>query len=96
MKYFELNKNDQNILDDFETGRLKRVKNMKRESLRYRQFARATLNKTRNINIRVSDRDLQKIRALAVERGLPYQTLISALLHQYSTQRMNITDRELA
>lgn len=96
MKYFELDQNEQRVLKDFETGRLRRVRNMKRESLRYRQFARATLNKTRNINIRVSDRDLQKIRALAVARGLPYQTLISALLHQYSTNKSSSLDRELA
>lgn len=96
MKYFELDKNEQRLLKDFESGSLKRVKNMKRESLRYRQSARATLNKTRSINIRVSDRDLQKIRVLAVARGLPYQTLISALLHQYSTRDSSARDRELA
>lgn len=86
MKYFELNKNEEKILKDFEAGKLKSVKNVKKSALRYKQYAKETLNKTRNINIRVSSRDLQKIKALSVKKCLPYQTLISSLLHQYSTE----------
>ena len=83
MKYFELDKNEEKILKDFEAGKLKPVKNVKKSALRYRQYAKETLNKTRNINIRVSSRDLQKIRAMSIEKGLPYQTLMSSLLHQH-------------
>ena len=84
MKYFELDKKEEKILKDFESGKLKRVRNAKKEVSRYRQYAKQTLNKARNINIRISDRDLQKIKALAAKKGLPYQTLISSLLHQQS------------
>ncbi|MCH8986918.1 hypothetical protein IIA94_01980 [Patescibacteria group bacterium] len=86
MKYFELDKNENKILEDFEAGKLKGVKNRKKETARYQQYAKSTLSKTRNINIRLSHRDLQKIKALATEKGLPYQTLISSLLHQYSNR----------
>lgn len=84
MKYFELDKNETKLLKEFEAGELKTVKNAKKEASRYEQYARNTLSKTRNINIRLSDRALQKIKALAAQKGLPYQTLISSLLHQYS------------
>lgn len=84
MKYFELDKNETKLLKEFEAGELRGVKNMKKEVSRYRQYAQNTLSKTRNINIRLSDRVLQKIKALAVQKGLPYQTFISSLLHQYS------------
>ena len=85
MKYFELDKNEKKISNDFEAGKLKSIKDTPREFTRYRQYARQTLVKAKNINIRLSRADLQKIRALAAGRGLPYQTLISSLLHQYST-----------
>lgn len=37
---------------------------------------------TRNINIRLSERDLFKLKAKAIEEGLPYQTLASSILHK--------------
>jgi len=86
MKFFELDKKEKEILKDFEAGKLKSIKGAKKQ-VQYQEYARQTLNKTRNINIRIPHGDLQKIKALAAEKGLPYQTLISSLLHQYSRQR---------
>ena len=86
MKYYELDKEEEEILKAYEKGEFKSVKNLEKEKKRYQQIAQATLNKTRNINIRLSERDLQKIKALAMEKGLPYQTFVSSLLHQYSTR----------
>lgn len=48
--------------------------------------AKATLNKTRNINIRLSERDLYKLKAKAIEEGMPYQTLASSILHKAATK----------
>lgn len=84
MKYYELDKNERKLLRDFEKDAFRSVKSVKSEQARYKQYARHTLNKARNINIRLSDRDLQKIKALAAQKGLPYQTFISSLIHQYS------------
>lgn len=84
MKYFELNKNEKRILKDFEEGKFKKAPASKKEIALYRQYAKETLNKSKNINIRISHKDLQKIRAQAIEKGIPYQTLVSSILHQYS------------
>ncbi len=83
MKYFELEKNEEQILKDVELGKLKPVKDVKKESKKYRGYAKQTLNKLKNINIRISSRDLQKIKAKAVQKGMPYQTLVSSTLHQH-------------
>ncbi|MGH7196114.1 MAG: hypothetical protein ACREGA_05070 [Candidatus Saccharimonadales bacterium] len=48
------------------------------------QSASSTLNKTRNINIRLAERDLQKLKARAVQEGIPYQTLAASILHKSS------------
>ena len=42
-------------------------------------------NKKRNINIRISAHDLEKIRQRSTEEGIPYQTLISSIIHKYIT-----------
>jgi len=48
----------------------------KKEKKQYEEFARNSLTKQKRINIRMTERDLKKIRAKAVEEGLPYQSLI--------------------
>lgn len=82
-----LNKEEKDILKDFELGKFKSVRNVKNKKEEYLQHARFTLSKTRNINIRISEKDFRKVKALAAERGLPYQTFISSLLHQYSNKK---------
>jgi len=55
------------------------------EKRRIQAIAKATLDKTRNINIRLSERDVLKLKAKAIEEGMPYQTLVSSVLHKYTT-----------
>lgn len=45
--------------------------------------AQTTLKKNQRINIRLSDHDLLGLKRRAAELGLPYQTLISGLIHQF-------------
>jgi hypothetical protein len=51
MKYFELDKNENKVLEDFEADKFKSVKSGKKEAVRYQQYAKNALSKTRNINI---------------------------------------------
>ena len=88
MEYFELNKNEEKIIKDFEKGNFKRISGFGKEKTRYKEYAKDSLNKVKNINIRISKKDLQKIKTKAIEKGMPYQTLVSSILHQYSDERM--------
>lgn len=87
MKNIKLDKEEKEILKAFEKGEFKLVKNTQQEKKRFQQYARNTLSKAKSINIRISEKDLQKIKAIAAERGLPYQTFISSLIHQHSSRR---------
>ena len=44
--------------------------------------------KSRNINIRLSEPTLAELKKRAEEEGLPYQTLVSSILHKYVTNRL--------
>jgi predicted DNA binding CopG/RHH family protein len=44
--------------------------------------------KTKNINIRISQQDLENLRRSALQEGIPYQTLISSVLHKYLSGRL--------
>ena len=85
-KYYELDTDEKKVLADFEHDKLVSVKNKKKELARYRSYAKASLNQTRNINIRLPERDLQNLKAKAAQKGLPYQTLVSSVLRQYTSR----------
>lgn len=87
MKKSTLSKEEKKILQDFESGKLKRVKSARKDEMRYEDYAEYTLRKSKSINIRLPEKDLLQLKAIAAAKGLPYQTLISSLLHQYSADK---------
>jgi predicted DNA binding CopG/RHH family protein len=62
----------------------------KKEKKQYQEYARYSLNKRKRINIRMTERDLKKIRAKAIEEGIPYQSLISMLIHKYNEGKISV------
>lgn len=55
-----------------------------------KKAAKAYLDKTRAISIRLSQRDLEALRSRAREVGIPYQSLIGSLVHQYAEGKIKI------
>jgi predicted DNA binding CopG/RHH family protein len=82
MKYFELAKDEKDILEDFERGDWSAIKSPAEKS-RYQEYVSSSLQKTKNINIRLSEDDLLRLRARALREGIPYQTYIASLLHKH-------------
>lgn len=77
----KLNKEEKEILQSFEAGEFKSVLTTKqRKAL---QAAAGTFKKNKRINIRISERDLNALQRRALEEGIPYQTLVSSILHKY-------------
>jgi len=51
--------------------------------------ARATMSPPKKqISARLSERDLTRLKARALEKGIPYQTLLSSIVHQYVEGRL--------
>jgi predicted DNA binding CopG/RHH family protein len=80
--------NETEILKAFEEGKLRSVAT-KAELARLKAAARATSIKDRRVNIRLSSIDLRDIQARALEEGVPYQTLITSVLHKYVSGRIS-------
>ncbi|MBT8123994.1 MAG: hypothetical protein KJO81_04125 [Gammaproteobacteria bacterium] len=77
-----LSKEEKAILKDFEAGEFKSVLTPKRKRM-LQAAAEETFKKNKRINIRISERDLQALQRRAMEEGMPYQTLVSSVLHKY-------------
>lgn len=76
------------LIDSVEKGEWTRIPGFPREAARYQAAARATLKKDKRVNIRMAERDLVRFQKTAVHEGLPYQTLISSVLHKYINGRL--------
>jgi predicted DNA binding CopG/RHH family protein len=88
MAKIKLDKEEKDLLDSYERGEWKSVKNLKKEIEKHRGYARQTLKKDKRVNIRISSMVLDEIQTRAVEDGMPYQTLISSILYRFVTGRL--------
>lgn len=84
----QLNSEERDILEKFERGELRPASNVEHEIKQARQAARNTFNKTRRVNLRVTERDFSLAHARAREEGIPYQTLLSSVIHKYLSGRL--------
>ena len=76
-----LDEYESEILEAFESGKLKPVKSQND----FQKIARNTMRKNRKINIRISENDLSALQRRAAREGLPYQTLIGSVLHKFAS-----------
>ncbi|MBI2441566.1 MAG: antitoxin [Lentisphaerae bacterium] len=85
MKKILLTKEEAALEHEIEAGEWVAVPNMAEETRNYQAHARNALKKLKKINIRMSDWDYNNIKLRAVQEGLPYQTLVSSIIHKYLT-----------
>ncbi len=83
-----LDREEMEILEQYERGEFKSVPNMEQAIEWAREAARNTLKKTKRVNLRVTERDFDLAHARAREEGIPYQTLLSSVIHKYLRGRL--------
>ena len=76
------------IKESLENNEWQSVENIDEQIKEHQKIAKNTMKKDKRINIRISSKDLEMIKTTAVELGLPYQTLVSSILHQYVTGKL--------
>ena len=79
---------EREILDAFENGMLVRSGDLDQIRNEAQIAAGNTLRKTKRINLRISERDLELARIRALEEGLPYQTMLSSVVHKSLAGRL--------
>lgn len=79
----KLNSEEKEVLEAFESGKLRRVKGASEKIAEHQNAAEATFKKDARINIRLSSRDLRALQARALQEGIPYQALVSSVLHKF-------------
>jgi len=90
----KLDEYEKELLELDETGKIQFNKVDPEERSALMAAARETLQKDKRINIRMSGRDLLSLKRKANRFGMPYQTLISSILHQYVSGDLKPTQVE--
>jgi predicted DNA binding CopG/RHH family protein len=83
MKKILFDEEEKDILESYERGEWRPIKKPRAEIRKLRDYARNTLQKDKRINIRMSSKDLDQVQAIAAQEGIPYQTMISSIIHKY-------------
>jgi predicted DNA binding CopG/RHH family protein len=85
---YNLSKEEKELLESYEADEWQQVDDLENEMPRYQQYASATFKKDKRVNIRISTKNLEALQKKALEEGIPYQTLISSVLHKYINERL--------
>lgn len=83
MRDNNLDKEERELLESIESGQWKSTKHARADIKKYAKYAKETLRKDQRVSIRMSRQDFLGIQAKAVNEGIPYQTLITSLIHKY-------------
>ena len=82
-----IDEEEKELKKSIENDEWKEIESSERLINEARQYAEATIKKDKRMNIRISERDLKNLKIRALEEGIPYQTLVSMVLHKYLTGR---------
>ncbi len=78
-----IDQEEKELMESIERDEWQPVKNIEPGKEQAMAAARNTLKKDKRINLRLTQKDYHQIQIKAIEEGLPYQTLISSLVHKY-------------
>lgn len=90
MKTPKLDSEERTLLEELEKNEWKSVVASPEDLAQFKQAAHNTLKKDKRVNIRISERDLSSIQKIALEEGIPYQTLIASVLHKYVNKKIEV------
>ena len=78
-----IDQEEKDLIESIERDEWRPVKNINQEKEKAIAAARNTLKKDKRINLRLTQKDYHQIQIRAIEEGIPYQTLISSIVHKY-------------
>ena len=79
---------EKELFESVERGEWKSVDHLENEIAMAREAAESTYGKDQRMNIRISSRDMGRLKVRAREEGIPYQTLVSSIIHRYLAGRL--------
>ncbi len=90
MKNPKLNDYEKEIIDSLESNEWKTIDNFEQEKEKIEEYASHTFDNLLNINIQLNELDMIKLKKKSKDVGIHYQSLISALVHNFVTEKISL------
>ena len=90
-KFDYIDDDEREIIDSLEADEWISVAGAESYKAEATEIARSTMRKNRRMNVRISERDMRNLKIRAAEEGIPYQTLVTMVLHKYVTGQLTET-----
>src|SRR3990167_5507018 len=81
---YKLDAEEQELMDSIERGEWKPVDNLEEELAFAKRAAENFFRKEERVTLRLTKYDLKTLKFRAAQKGLPYQTFMASILHQYA------------
>ena len=88
MRFAYIDDDEREIMESLEADEWTSVADVDTKKKEAIETARSTLRKDRRMNVRISERDMRNLKIRAAEEGIPYQTLVTMVLHKYVTGQL--------
>ncbi len=86
-QYLPIDDEEKDLIRSIEKDEWKESRETTKQKKLAKEYAEATIRKDKRMNIRISERDLKNLKKKALEEGIPYQTMVSMILHKYLAGR---------
>ncbi|MBA2657163.1 MAG: hypothetical protein H0U70_09325 [Tatlockia sp.] len=80
----KLDNEEKELLESIEEGEWQSIDALETETHVAKRAAENYLRKEERITLRISSSDLSQLKQKAAYKGLPYQTFIASVLHEYA------------
>ena len=90
-KFDYIDDDEREIIDSLEADEWISVADAESYKAEATEIARSTMRKDRLMIFRISERDMRNLKIRAAEEGIPYQTLVTMVLHKYVTGQLTET-----
>ena len=71
------------ILNYIEEKNPKSISNLENKISKIKNIVSDNVNKKKQINFRILESDLEKLKSKAIENWMPYQTFLNSIIHRY-------------
>jgi predicted DNA binding CopG/RHH family protein len=88
-----LDQEEQELIESIHRDNYRQPSDMAVAMQEFSSLVEKTITKKKAVSIRLLESDIQKIKAKAIREGIPYQTLISSLIHKYANDSVSFSVR---
>ena len=76
-------KEEEKLVDYIENKNPKTIDNFNEELELITKSVKHKVTAKKQVNFRINENDLEKLKAKALKEGIPYQTLLNSIIHKY-------------